>query len=36
MRDILLAFGVVTLSILAVGAVVAFICWLSMKIDGGS
>ena len=36
MLDILLAFTVVTFSILAVGVVVAVICWLSIKIDGGS
>lgn len=35
MRDFLLAFGVVTLSVLVVGVVVAFICWLAVKIDGG-
>lgn len=36
MVDFLLAFGIVTLSILAVGVLVAVICWLSIKIDGGS
>jgi hypothetical protein len=35
MRDFFLAFGVVTFSVLLVGVIVALICWLSTKIDGG-
>lgn len=35
MRDFFLAFGVVTFSVLLVGAVVALIIWISMKFDGG-